>query len=126
MPHLRSPPSFLATTETKCENSSEFHSKYFYRVTGGVEAGQQLAVDECLGVVDHQEHDDLGDQVSAGLGDDLHVGVHQVPNGLHLTLQLGVNRSKTSVLRLYKESKINGKSTLKLEKKGERKKRSCI
>ena len=33
----------------------------FYRVSGGVETGQQLAVDECLGVVDHQEHDDLGD-----------------------------------------------------------------
>jgi hypothetical protein len=73
------------------------------RVSGGVKAGQQLAVDECLGVVDHQEHDDLGDQVPARLGNDLHVGINKVPDGLNLALQLGIHGSKSSILRLYKK-----------------------
>ena len=30
-----------------------------YRVSGGVEVGQELGVDEILDVVDHQKHDGL-------------------------------------------------------------------
>lgn len=40
--------------------------------------------------VDHEVHDGLGHQVLDGLVDGVHVGVHQVADGLHLTLQLGV------------------------------------
>ena len=62
-----------------------------YRVPSRIQTSQQLAVDECLCVIDHEIHDDLGHQISAGLGDNLHVAVHQVPDGFHLPLQLGVN-----------------------------------
>jgi len=61
------------------------------RVSSGVEAGQQFSVDEGLGVVDHEEHDNLGDQVSAGLGDNLHVGIHQISDRLHLSLELWIH-----------------------------------
>merc|ERR1711868_241150 len=61
------------------------------RVSSGVEAGQQFSVDEGLGVVDHEEHDNLGDQVSAGLGDDLHVGIHKISDRLHLSLELWIH-----------------------------------
>ena len=36
-------------------------------------------------------HDGLGDEVPLCLVDDLHVGVHQITDGLHLTLQLWVH-----------------------------------
>lgn len=42
-------------------------------------------------VVDHEVHDGLGHEVPDGLVDDGHVGVHQVTDGLHLPLQLGVH-----------------------------------
>lgn len=42
-------------------------------------------------IIDHQMHDGLGHQVSYGLVDDAHVGVHQVSDGLHLPLQLRVH-----------------------------------
>ena len=42
-------------------------------------------------VVDHQVHDSLGHEVADRLVDDGHVGVHQVTDGLHLPLQLGVH-----------------------------------
>ena len=41
-------------------------------------------------VVDHEVHDGLGHEVPDRLVDDGHVGVHQVADGLHLSLQLGV------------------------------------
>ena len=41
-------------------------------------------------VVDHEVHDGLGHEVADRLVDDGHVGVHQVADGLHLPLQLGV------------------------------------
>lgn len=62
-----------------------------YRVTCGVQVGQQLAIDKRLGIIDHEVHDDLGHQVPASLGHDLHIGVHQIPDGLHLPLQLWVD-----------------------------------
>lgn len=40
--------------------------------------------------VDHVVHDGLWHQVLDGLIGDAHVGVDQVTNGFHLTLQLGV------------------------------------
>lgn len=48
---------------------------------------QQFSVDEVLGVVDDEEHDGLGHEVTCGLSHDLHVRVHQVAYGLHLPLQ---------------------------------------
>lgn len=42
-------------------------------------------------VVDHEVHDGLWHEVTDGLVDDSHVGVHQVSNGLHLALQLWVH-----------------------------------
>lgn len=41
-------------------------------------------------IVDHQVHDGLGDQVPDGTVDDGKVRVHQVPDDLHLPLQLRV------------------------------------
>ena len=43
----------------------------YLSVTGGVELSQKLAVDEGLDVVDHEEHDGLGDEVATSLGHDL-------------------------------------------------------
>lgn len=40
--------------------------------------------------VDHEVHNGLWHHVLDGLIDDAHVGVNQVTNGFHLTLQLGV------------------------------------
>lgn len=45
--------------------------------------------------VDHEVHDGLGHEVADGLVDDADVGVHQVPDGLHLLLQLGVDGETT-------------------------------
>lgn len=42
-------------------------------------------------VVNHEVHDGLRHQVAHGLVDDGHVGVDQVADGLHLTLQLRVH-----------------------------------
>jgi len=41
-----------------------------------VQVRQQVALDEGLRVVDHEGHDHFGDQVAAGLSDNLHVGVN--------------------------------------------------
>lgn len=41
--------------------------------------------------VDHEVHDGLGHEITDGLVDNAHVGVHQVADGLHLPLQLGVH-----------------------------------
>lgn len=41
-------------------------------------------------VIDHQVHYCLWNEISDTFVDDGHVGVHQVANGLHLPLQLGV------------------------------------
>lgn len=48
------------------------------------------ALDPSAHAVDHEVHDGLGHQVLDGLVDGVHIGVHQVADGLHLTLQLGV------------------------------------
>ena len=42
-------------------------------------------------IVDHEMHDALWHEIAHGLVDDGHVGVHQVPYGLHLPLQLRVH-----------------------------------
>lgn len=67
----------------KYQSMSSTKSKR-YRVTGGVQVGQQLGHDEILRVIDHQVHDGFGHQISRRLGDDLHVRVDQVANCLHL------------------------------------------
>lgn len=41
-------------------------------------------------IVDHEVHNGLWHQVSDGFIDDIHVGINQATNGLHLALQLGV------------------------------------
>lgn len=54
---------------------------------------------------DHQVHDGLGDEVSDGAVDDRQVRVHQVPDNLHLPLQLRVQTVdlpvSTGLLRLH-------------------------
>lgn len=42
-------------------------------------------------IVNHEVHDGLWHQVTDGLVDNSHVGVDQVTNGLHLSLQLRVH-----------------------------------
>lgn len=42
-------------------------------------------------IVDHEVHDGLRHEVPHGLVDNGHVRVHQVPDGLHLPLQLWVH-----------------------------------
>lgn len=73
--------------------SSSFITVSTYRISGCIEVGQQLTIDEILWVIDHQVHDNLRNQIPTGLGHNLHVGVHEVPDGLHLPLQLRINRS---------------------------------
>ena len=73
-----------------------------YSVTSGVQVGQQLAINKCLGIVDHKVHDDLRHEVPAGLCHNLHVRVHQVPDGLHLPLKLWVHGSQSTRLGLNK------------------------
>lgn len=43
-------------------------------------------------IVDHEMHDGLGHEVPYGLVDDGHVGIHKVPDGLHLPLELRIHR----------------------------------
>ena len=73
-----------------------------YRVTCGIQIGQQLTVDESLGVVDNDVHDHLRHLVLAGCSHNLHVGVHQVPDRLHLPLKLWVHGTSTDTARLLK------------------------
>ena len=42
-------------------------------------------------LIDNHEHDGFGHQVTGGLADNIVVGVDQGTDGLHLSLQLGVN-----------------------------------
>lgn len=46
---------------------------------------EQFAVDEILGVVDNEEHDGFGDEISASFSNYFHVGVDQVSDGFHLS-----------------------------------------
>ena len=78
-----------------------------YSVSGGVELGQELAVDKVLDVVDHEEHDGLWDEVAAGLGHDLHVRVDQVADRLHLALQLWVDGAQGLLLALKTETRYS-------------------
>lgn len=59
-------------------------------ITGGIEMGQQFAIDKVLGIVYDQHHDGLGYHVPRGLCDDLHIRINQIADGLHLTLQLWI------------------------------------
>ena len=63
-----------------------------YRISAGVEVGQQLGHDEIFRVVDHEHHDRLGHQIARRLGNNLHVGIHQIADRLHLALQLRIHR----------------------------------
>lgn len=59
--------------------------------------------------VDHEMHDGLGHEVPDALVDDADVGVHQVPDGLYLSLQLrvhgeGVCWSPLTILHLETET----------------------
>lgn len=52
-------------------------------------------------IVDHEMHDGLGHEVPHSLVDDGHVGIHKVPDGLHLPLKLwihGVHEAIRAVL----------------------------
>ena len=64
--------------------------------------GQHFCVDKVLDVVNHQEHDRLWYEISASFGDDSHVGIDQVSDRLHLSLQLRVDGSQGSILALIK------------------------
>lgn len=55
--------------------------------------GQQFSVDEILGVVDDEEHNGFGNEISTSFGDYFHVRIHQIPDGFHLPLELRVERS---------------------------------
>ena len=82
-----------------------FLFSWTYRVSCSVEIGQQFAVDEVFGIVNHQIHDDLWHEVPASLGDNLHVGVYEVPDGLHLPLQLRVHGAQAPVSGLHQTVK---------------------
>lgn len=51
----------------------------------------------CTYIVDHEMHDGLGHEIPHSLVDNGHVRVYQVPNGLHLALQLRVHRVHEAV-----------------------------
>lgn len=48
-------------------------------------------------IVDHEMHDGLGHEVPYGLVDDGHVGIHKVPDGLHLPLELRIHRVSEAI-----------------------------
>lgn len=62
-----------------------------YLITTGVKMRQKFSIDEVLGVVDDQVHDSLGNEITRGFRHDLHVRIHEIPNRLHLPLQLRVH-----------------------------------
>jgi len=78
--------------------STLFH--HLLGVPSCVKVCQQVSLDEGLCVVDHERHDDFGDEIATCLGDNLHVGVHQVPDRLHLPLKLWVYGTSTATSRL--------------------------
>ena len=63
---------------------------------------EKLAVDEGLDVVNHEEHDGFRHQVSARLGDNFHVGVDEVADGLNLTLELRIHRTHRCIRTLQR------------------------
>ena len=71
-----------------------------YRIASSIKLCQQFAVDERFDIVDHEEHDGLRNQVSASLGHDLHVGVDEVADRLHLALELRINWAQRCILTL--------------------------
>lgn len=65
-------------------------------------------------VIDHKVHNGLRHEVPDALVDDGHVGVDQVPDGLHLPLQLGIHgevlgstRTLTLHLTIVKRKVLN-------------------
>ena len=80
----------------------------FYRVSGSIELCQKFTVNERFDIIDHEEHDGLWYEVPARLGHDLHVGVHQVPDRLHLALKLRVHGAQANrILALKTREKEN-------------------
>lgn len=56
---------------------------------------KQLPVNEIFGIINDHHHDRLGHEITCRLGHDTHVRVHQVPDGLHLPLQLRVHTARS-------------------------------
>ena len=50
-----------------------------------------------LEIVDNHVDDDLGNEIFGGFDDDVHVGFHQIPDGRHLTLQLGITTATVGI-----------------------------
>lgn len=42
-------------------------------------------------IIDHKVHNSFGHEIPDALVNDGHIGVHQVPDGLHLSLQLRIH-----------------------------------
>lgn len=82
---------------------------YSYLITRSVQMRQQLSVDEILGIVDDQHHDGLGHQVTRSLGHDTHVRVYQVPDRLHLSLQLRIHAGCVLVVSVRLSSQLQCK-----------------
>ena len=53
-------------------------------VSARIQSRKELPIDEILGVVDGEVHNGLRDQIAESLRDDLHVGIDQIPDRLHL------------------------------------------
>lgn len=54
---------------------------------------EQLTLPACTYIVHNDWHNAFGNMVSLSFVDNLHVGFHQVPDGLHLSFQLRVHRA---------------------------------
>lgn len=67
-------------------------------------------------VIDHKVHNGLGHEVPDALVDDGHVGVHQIPDGLHLSLKLRIHGEvfcSTRALTLHLIIIIRGKTDVR-------------
>lgn len=54
---------------------------------------EQLTLHACTYIVHNNWHNAFGNMVSLSFVDNLHVGFHQVPDGLYLSFQLRVHRA---------------------------------
>lgn len=67
---------------------------------------KQLSVNEVFGIIDDHHHDGLGYEISRRLRHDAHVGVDQVPDGLHLPLKLRVHATCACAVRTLQTDKF--------------------
>lgn len=68
---------------------------------------EELPIDKVFGVVDDHHHYSLGHEIAGCLGHNAHIRVHQVTNGLHLSLQLWVHAASRLAVGTLQSNKAH-------------------